>query len=179
MKCQNCGENEANIRFTQIINGIKKQMTLCENCAKELGIEDINFNMPINFSSFLGDVFDMYDNSLIPGLTKSQVLSCNNCNMTYEEFIETGKFGCDNCYEVFKFKLAPLLKNIHGANKHVGRIGKSLEVKNSNVENIEKQDKEKSNIDILEEKLKQEIAEERYEDAAKTRDEIKRIKQDK
>ena len=28
MLCQNCGENEANVRYTQIINGVKKQVKL-------------------------------------------------------------------------------------------------------------------------------------------------------
>ena len=39
MLCQNCGENEANVRYTQIINGEKKEMVLCDKCSKELGKE--------------------------------------------------------------------------------------------------------------------------------------------
>ena len=34
MLCQNCERNEANVKYTQIINGEKKQMVLCEKCAK-------------------------------------------------------------------------------------------------------------------------------------------------
>lgn len=26
MKCQNCGKEEANVRYTQIINGVKKEV---------------------------------------------------------------------------------------------------------------------------------------------------------
>ena len=179
MKCQNCGKNEANVKYTQIINGVKKQMSLCDKCAKELGLEDINFNMPINFSSFLGDMFDIYEDT-IPSLVKPETLTCNKCNMTYEEFLNTGKFGCDNCYKTFQAKLTPLLKNIQGANKHVGRIGKYLNTETISKEqkqpNNEKTKKEKSELELLQEKLKQEIKEERYEDAAKTRDEIKKLK---
>lgn len=58
MLCQNCGQREANVKYTQIINGVKKEMTLCDICAKELGLEDIHVNMPIDFSSFLGDFLD-------------------------------------------------------------------------------------------------------------------------
>ena len=55
MKCQNCGRKEANIKYTQIINGVKKEMNLCEDCAKELGIgRELNFNMSMNLPSFLG-----------------------------------------------------------------------------------------------------------------------------
>lgn len=189
MNCQNCGENEANIRYTQIINGVKKQMNLCEKCAKELGIDDMNFNMPISFSSFLGDMLDIYDDS-IPSLINPKTLTCTKCNMTYDDFLETGKFGCEDCYEVFKTKLDPLLKNIHGANRHVGRIGNlnfsdeskklkagdNLGKENINKTDIEKQKNEKSKLEKLQERLKREIEEERYEDAAKTRDEIKKMR---
>ena len=50
MLCQNCGKNEVNFRYTQIINGVKKEMALCEKCAKDLGLEKMDFNIPINFS---------------------------------------------------------------------------------------------------------------------------------
>lgn len=190
MNCQNCGKNEANIIYTQIINGMKKKMSLCEKCAQELGIDDMNFNMPISFSSFLGDMLDIYDET-IPNLIKSKTLICEKCNMTYDEFLETGKIGCENCYETFKEKLDPLLKNIHGANRHIGRIGNFTQDKENfqtlnKVKNDEKTNKnsmkkenrkgENSKLEELQERLKREIKEERYEDAAKTRDEIKKMK---
>ncbi len=187
MNCQNCGENEANIRYTQIINGVKKQMNLCEKCAEELGIDDMNFNMPISFSSFLGDMLDMYDDTT--SIISPRTLTCKKCNMSYDDFLQTGKFGCENCYETFKNNLDPLLKNIHGANRHIGRIANIMEdVKNFQPTNnlkkdekvkediIENKKSENSKLKELQERLKTEIREERYEDAAKTRDEIRKIK---
>lgn len=180
MKCENCGENEANVKYTQIINGVKKQMSLCDKCSEKLGIDDVKFNMPINFSSFLGDVFDIYEDTF-PEIIKPKTLICDRCNMTYDEFLQTGKFGCEECYEVFKTKLDPILKNIHGVNRHVGRIGncnnssENLENIDNSKNNIEKQKEGKTQLEELEERLKQEIKEERYEDAAKTRDEIKKM----
>lgn len=180
MLCQNCKENEANVKYTQIINGVKKQMNLCDKCANELGINDISFNMPIDISSFLSDMFEEDTTMFMPNITKT--LSCDKCNMTYEEFIKSGKFGCDECYSNFETKIDALLKNIHGVNRHVGRNGKTLienkdinkqqdkEIKNEN-------NKEENKIEELKTRLKQEIREERYEDAAKTRDEIKRIEE--
>ena len=49
MLCDNCGKNEANVKYTQIINVVKKEMKLFEKFIKDLGIDDINFNMPIFF----------------------------------------------------------------------------------------------------------------------------------
>ena len=38
MVCQNCGKNEANVKQNQIVNGVKKEMVLCEECAEKMGI---------------------------------------------------------------------------------------------------------------------------------------------
>lgn len=111
MLCQNCNEREANVKYTQIINGVKKQMSLCDKCAKELGIDDISFNMPIHFSNFLGDIFE--DAELLPTFVKPETLLCDKCGLSYDDFIKNGKFGCEKCYETFHFKIDSLLKNIH------------------------------------------------------------------
>lgn len=195
MMCQNCNENEANVKYTQIINGVKKQMNLCDKCAKELGIDNISFDMKMDFSNFLGDFFDDINQDFIPTLIKSQSLLCDKCGNSYDDFIKNGKFGCDRCYDTFQNKIDSILKNIHGSNKHVGRNIRQIENKentdnkikkmkvNKNNENDKqkeqnKNDKEikiKEKIEELKVRLKQEIKEERYEDAANTRDEIKKL----
>lgn len=178
MLCDNCGKNEANVKYTQIINGVKKEMKLCEKCSKELGIDNfnINFNMPIDFSSFLGDLISDYEeNSFMPMLGARKELKCKNCNTTYEEFLNTGKFGCSECYETFADKIDSVLKRIHGSNKYLGRKCKESV---SPIDKIEEknEDKEDNKMTKLENELKQAIKDERYEDAAKIRDEIKKIK---
>ena len=87
MMCQNCGENEANVRYTQIINGVKKEINVCEACAKKLGLGSIEFNMPIHFSDFLGDFFNGYDTELLPSFVQESNKLCKNCGETYDEFI--------------------------------------------------------------------------------------------
>ena len=187
MLCENCGKHEANVRYTQIINGDKKEMHLCEECSEKLGIGNMDFKMPISFSSFLGDFFDEFEkDTLLPELNPIKQLACDSCGMTFEEFMNTGKFGCSNCYDIFESKIDPILKNIHGANRHVGRIGKigpatNLQEEKQTQKNTEKSNNNKAKEPInKEEKLKQElenaIKEERYEDAAKIRDELKKIK---
>lgn len=181
MLCENCGNNEANIKYTQIINGVKKQMNLCENCANELGVNNISFDMPINFSNFLEDVFYEDENLLIPSIAQNEKIICNKCKMSYENFIKNGKFGCDECYTTFEDKIDNLLKNIHGVNRHIGRKAKRFSTYETQKDNtkVEKQEIEESKTDEkikkLKNRLKQEIKEERYEDAAKTRDEIKKL----
>ena len=191
MLCQNCGKNEVNFRYTQIVNGVKKEMALCDKCAKELGLESIDFSMPISFSNFFSDFFQDTE-SFLPSFAKTSLLECNDCGMTFEDFANTGEFGCGNCYITFADRISPVLKKLHGSSKYVGREYREaideLEDNKSRFEasqkgKSEKQnkvvDKEKSKVEKQLEKLQKDlqkaIKEERYEDAAKIRDSIKKL----
>ncbi|MBR3163669.1 MAG: UvrB/UvrC motif-containing protein [Clostridia bacterium] len=185
MLCENCGKREANVKYTQIINGEKKEMHLCEECSEKLGIGNMEFKMPISFSSFLGDFFDEFENdTLLPEFDPIKALKCDSCGMTFEDFMNTGKFGCANCYNAFESKIDPILKNIQGANRHVGRLGKiepaidlnvQENIKDEKTNNTEKEEENNqiSKVERLKLELQKAIEEERYEDAAKIRDEIK------
>lgn len=184
MLCQNCGENEANVKYTQIINGVKKEMALCEKCSKELGVSTIDFNIPINLSSFLGEFLSEDKSEFLPDFINQNKLICDKCGITYEEFVNEGKFGCENCYKTFSEKIDPILKNMHGGNRHIGRKGKVLvetSETNKNEHTVIKATNktEENKIEKLKQDLKIAIQEERYEDAAKIRDEIKNIENNK
>lgn len=179
MLCQNCHENEANVHYTQTINGVKKEMVLCEECARKLGIGNISFSMPMSLSSIFGDFLEDYEQeSLLPSFVKPSELQCNQCGMTYQEFINGGKFGCEHCYDVFADQIDHILKNIQGSNRHIGRRpylaqNTAFQKETEGAKKMEKGPKSKQ--EKLQEDLKKAIAEERYEDAAKIRDEIKKL----
>lgn len=188
MLCQKCNKNEASVKYTEIINGEKKEMMLCEECSHELGLDNINFNMPIDFSSFFGGLLEDEDyNSpeFMPLFQKVKELKCDNCNMTYDEFINQGKFGCPDCYNVFSSKIDAILKRIHGSSQYLGRKAlnnNTLKKQNNNVGGAplgnsknEKAKTKDTKLEKLQKDLKKAIAEERYEDAAKIRDSIKKI----
>ncbi len=190
MLCQKCNKNEASVKYTEIINGDKKQMMLCEECSHELGLDNINFNMPIDFSSFFGGLLDDEYNSpeFMPLFQTVKELKCNNCNMTYDEFINQGKLGCEECYDVFSNKIDTILKRLHGDNKHLGRksVGSDAHIDQENMGHKLKNKKtvevaddkritKETKLEKLQKELKKAISEERYEDAAKIRDQIKTI----
>ena len=183
MLCDNCGKREANVRYSENINGMRKELNLCEECSKKLGIGKMNFNMPIDFSSFFGDFMqDFATPEFMPLFNKMKALKCDNCGSTFDDIVNTGKLGCANCYEVFEDRLDPIMRRIQGSNRHVGRIGKILDNKIENRQKAKEQGKEveEDNNELLKlkEDLKLAIKEERYEDAAKLRDEIKKIEKD-
>ena len=178
MKCSNCGKKEANFMYTEIINGVKKEVRLCSDCAKKLGyLDNMSFNMPFEFSNFFGDFLNEYD-SLMPSLftERPRALKCSNCGTDYDEFLTTGQFGCSNCYDVFQDRIEPLLRQLHGDTKYLGkRSGNKLSKININ---SDKEDvKEDNKISSLKRRLKEVIKEENYEEAAKIRDEIKALEE--
>ena len=189
MLCQNCGENEANVKYTQIVNGEKKEMILCEDCARKMGIGNFKMNIPINFSNFLGDFFDDYKSEqLLPSFVKEKNNECNNCGELYKEFIKTGLLGCEECYDVFQNRLDPILKNLQGSVKHVGRrplnieekienkeVNKDVKVESNKEEKQTKENKKENELMKLQKDLNKAIEEETYEDAAVIRDEIKKL----
>ena len=76
-----------------------------------------------------------------------------------------GRLGCGDCYEAFKAQLGPLLKRIHGADRHVGkiplRIGKTV--------------KDTRTLQELKMKMERAIQTEDFEEAAKLRDKIREL----
>ncbi len=191
MLCQNCNKNEANVRYTEVINGKKKELMLCEECSEKLGINNkISFNMPIDFSSFFGGMLE--DPDFMPLFPEVKQLKCDNCDLTFDDFINTGKLGCSECYNVFSEKLDPILKRIHGSDRYIGKkLNKPKNLENNEDKKSERKLKEKvkekeeknekeinksRKMESLEEDLKKAIQDERYEDAAKIRDEIKALK---
>ena len=178
MLCDNCRENKATVRYTEIINGNKREMMLCEECSRKLGINKMSLKLPIDFSSFFGDFLSEYEkNDLLPLFSENpNMLKCKTCNMTYKDFLNTGKLGCADCYDTFEDEIDQILRRVQGSSEYLGRKG-SFETIDENKEKPkiikkEKNDK-KREIDELQRKLKDAIKDERYEDAAKIRDEIK------
>lgn len=177
MLCQKCKERESNVKYTQVINGEKTEMMLCEKCASELGIGEMKFNMPLSFSNIFGDFLEP-ELDFLPKLKMETILKCDYCGMTYDEFMNAGKFGCSNCYNTFADKIEVMLKRLHGSTEYLGKrkemesTKKKMEIEGTKEEkkNLTKEEK----IVMLKEKLKECIKEEKYEEAAKIRDEIKK-----
>lgn len=181
MLCENCGKREANVRYSENINGVKKEMNLCEECSKKLGITDkMDFRMPsLDFSNLFGSFLEDFSTpEFMPLLNEVKQIKCDSCGSTFEDIINTGRYGCANCYDVFEDRMDPILKKLQGSNRHNGRLGKISDNKikfekdrksKNKVENVKENKLEK-----MQEDLKTAIKEERYEDAAKIRDEIKK-----
>lgn len=158
MLCNECGKNEARVHVTQIINGNKTESHLCEQCAKKnQSILNSNFSMENLFSAMLNNAYNT--STYIPAK------GCSKCGMTYEEFRNTGKFGCNDCIGTFKPRIMPVVKNVQGYEGHIGKIPKRAGGSYRILKDIEN----------LKNELKSAIAKEEYENAAKIRDRIREM----
>lgn len=185
MLCDNCGKREANVRYTENINGRRRELNLCEECSRKLGIGQMDFSMPVDFSSFLGGFMDELtsQSNFMPMFNTIKENRCNNCNSTFDDIINTGMLGCENCYNEFSDELDPIIKRLQGSNRHIGRVGKIVdnEIKEKINKAANKNTKKEEKVDkklLLQRDLEQAIKEERYEDAAKIRDQIKELEKD-
>ena len=170
MLCQNCGEREATVHLTRIINGKKEELHLCESCAKQSS--DFNFpaNKNLTFQSLLSGVL----NNSFPSKNKSlyqessnQSDICESCGLSYLEFSKNGIFGCADCYDKFEDKLDALFKRIHGSFRHSGKRPAQLSIKKE----YEKE------IGRLKKEMEKAVEEENFEEAADIRDKIHDIKE--
>ena len=148
MLCSNCNKRKARIHLTDIKDGEKRELDLCEVCAKELGIGD--FVVP----DFAGAT-----QAPVPDKT------CPHCGRSYKDFVEKGRLGCQHDYDEFKDELTPTLKRVHQAERHRGKAPARLEASN----------RKQRILDYLEEELSRAVKREEYEKAAELRDRIASI----
>ena len=98
---------------------------------------------------------------------------CSVCKTSLDEFNRSGRAGCGNCYTVFRKYADAMLKKIHGTSQHIAESTPASEEVA-----VESEKKEKSQAEILKEKMAEAIETENFEEAARLRDEIKKLGKD-
>ena len=157
LKCDLCSK-PATVHLTQILNNKVHKVDLCEACAQAKGVTD-----PSGFS--LADL--LLKASLNPDAPGTSAVRCEQCGFTPAEFKKQGRFGCPACYDTFLNLLEPMLENMHNGVAHTGKIPTRALARKSRHDRLTK----------LELDLSEAIKTERYEDAARTRDEINQVKE--
>ena len=159
--CDICQKNEASITITRVDkDGKSAEMHLCSKCAMHKGIGDA-VKPHVSVIEILAELKDKIKD-------EDRNLVCPKCGITYADFKRFGRLGCENCYTAFTERLLPLIKRIHGSNKHIGR--KPTQGR--------KDAKVKFEMRKLREELKHAITAEDYEKAARIRDSIKKTEDD-
>ncbi|MBI3320912.1 MAG: UvrB/UvrC motif-containing protein [Candidatus Omnitrophica bacterium] len=162
MLCEVCKQAQATVHLTEIVNDQMTELHLCEACANQKGAQvESHFGLA-DLLSGLADFGKTQEPEEVS--TKA----CPTCGMTYDDFRKVGRLGCAECYTTFKRSLGGLLKRIHGSPIHVGKSPVRL-IKSSKITKTELLD--------LKRKLEHAIEHEEFEEAAKLRDQIRRLEQ--
>lgn len=166
MQCQECSEREATLHFTKIINGEKTEFHLCEGCARDKGEMLPGVNNSFSIHNLLSGLMDIDPVGGSVGQTHFSTPRCDHCGLTYAQFTASGRFGCARCYQAFGARLDPLLSKVHSGNvDHHGKIPLRSSEKLKTRRKMQESKK----------KLEQAISQEEFEEAAKLRDEIRKL----
>lgn len=153
MKCFYCGR-EATVHLTDIVNKKKRQLELCEECARKHELIPESPSPQLNLQALVGLIMGQpTPTAEVAGLT------CPSCGLQYAAFRADGRLGCPADYEAFRQALEPLLARIHRATRHEGKTPRTAA--------------REAELTQLREQLRAAVAAEHYEDAARLRDLIR------
>ena len=117
MNCDHCGENEAVIHLTQIVDNKMGTFHLCETCAAEKGLEPEPGVGNFPLTDFLAQMGEEEEQA-----SSSTQTECEYCGLTLKQFKKTGRLGCSHCYVAFDDHLRSLFRRLHGGTQHVGKV---------------------------------------------------------
>ncbi len=164
--CQMCHKNPATVH--EYIVAEKKENHLCEECYRKLYQQELTPVIKLEILQKL----------LFPGGIqekegrKRKELVCPSCGMRLSEFKRLGRFGCPECYSAFAKVLDQILESIHDASRHEGAKPAQPE-ETLSTPGVFRMKRAK-----LQRALQEAVEAERYEDAARLRDELKALEEE-
>lgn len=181
MLCNECNKNEAQVTYLTIENNEVKEVHICHECIQKFLGEEfyVSIFKDPNLNNFMEQIFSLFLNE--EDREKVTDIRCPECNHSLAEFNKTTLLGCSHCYESFQKELEKIVEHLHGTIYHEGHRpaymgpvkAKEEEISPKTEIEEEKKPKEEVSLEELKKRLALAIEEERYEDAAILRDEIK------
>lgn len=154
MTCQRC-QDEASVHLTETVDGRRRELHLCASCAKAAGLLPAEPSVPLPLDSYLNSLILSHVGELVGELAG---LTCPDCGLKFMEYRKRGRLGCPTDYATFARGLLPLLHRAHGATRHVGKVARRRPAAADRLR--------------LRTRLREAVAREDYEEAARLRDQI-------
>ncbi|MBN9413987.1 hypothetical protein ABS71_13895 [bacterium SCN 62-11] len=147
MYCQRCQMRPAN---RTVHDQWGQPHAFCEVCATQV------------------QVFGTLQKMLLPALMQPNLpaqQSCPGCHISWQQLQQQSHLGCPECYRHFRGALAATMSRLHGHTEHRGRHP------------ARPAGPEKPKVETLREQLDQAVSEERFEDAAELRDQLRKLQE--
>ncbi len=158
MLCELCDDNEAAVHLTQVVEGDVKKLNLCHQCAAQSGF---NIDSALSLTDVL---FGMGAPEATDAGTPEK--TCRSCHMRRADFRKTSRLGCPACYETFAEELNPLLTGMHHGPSHTGKISQGAAQALADSQSVAE----------LQKQLEDAVRNEHYEEAARLRDVIRKVR---
>ncbi len=118
MICELCNLKEATVYLKQFINGIEKELFVCEECSGQH-----EFEVPSAIMGMADFLFGVgVKNKSQSSASAKDEKSCPKCHMRKSDFNKSSRMGCEHCYEVFESELQPMLAMVHKGFEHKGKV---------------------------------------------------------
>ena len=160
MKCQFC-DNPATVHLTDIVNKKKREVHLCEACARKHNLIPDQAVPQIDLKALLNLLvgpFQLHH----PAPLDPAALTCPACGLQYAEFRAEGRLGCAADYDDIRPALEPLLERVHRSLRHAGKAPRAF-----------RRQAREAELRELKKQMQAAAASERYEEAARLRDLIR------
>lgn len=162
MICEVCHKEKATVFLTEIVNGKKVELHMCNTCAAK---EKSRMYAEDSFQQFLSGLLKLSQSEA--DKVEKPIDQCPECKMTLDDFRRHSKLGCSSCYDVFRPYVKHVVKSVQGGMNHTGK--KPLRQNEKVIR--------KEQIEQLETDLKLAVMSEDYHEAARIRDLLVRIKE--
>lgn len=155
MNCQRC-KGEATVHLTERVQGKRRELHLCTRCARRAGLALPESPPNLALDAVVQNLILTHVGELVGELAE---LSCPDCGIKFMEFRSGGRLGCPQDYRIFGRGLLPLVHRMHGATRHVGKAARP---RPGAVQRLR-----------LRSLLREAVAREDYEAAARIRDQLR------
>lgn len=163
MKCQKC-EKPATFHITDLTGDELLALHLCPDCAKlYLQAEESPPEDAPVVTGLLNKQLKLEQTA--EDLQELDARQCPVCGISFYEFRQAGRLGCPHDYVFFSNELEPLLVNVHGDNRHVGKQPQH------GSDDMESQ----TELIRLRRQMKEVVEQEDYEKATELRDQIRKL----
>lgn len=162
MMCDRCGQRQATIFLTKVVNGNKTELHLCKQCAEQ---GDAEFFKDMSLVNILANLASARQKPAEP----TPPVVCPDCGFDLERFRREGRLGCEQCYRQFAADLMPMMRKLHGSLQHTGKRPGAA------ARSPAAERKKTSRLEDLKQQLKLAVKAEEYERAAGLRDEIRAL----
>ncbi len=162
--CERCREKEASVYYKESVNASSREIRLCADCAREMGI---GFGGKSVLEEEFFAALPLFAKPSSRERRGSEGGVCPTCGKSREEICLSGRFGCPHCYDAFAqgLDMTPFV----GRGYRGGRLGSASG--ETGARGPIQEDPGKT----LKKQLQEALEVENYEKAAQIRDQIRAL----